>query len=195
MKGAIDKVHDFWFGELNTEGLSSAEFHSLWFTKNAATDERISREFGELVEQAAAGKFDDWSVSDRGLLALIVLLDQFSRNIYRNSGRAFAADSRALELAQRAIANDRHLGLPTIHKVFLYLPLEHCEDLPTQDKCVALFDALVQSAGPEVEGFAQYAVAHRDVIAQFGRFPHRNAILDRPSTPDEREYLANNGGF
>ena len=194
-KDAIDNIHRFWFGQLDDRGLSPPELNSLWFTKSAATDDQIREQFGDLVEQAMTGQLDDWAITDRGLMALIVLLDQFTRNIYRDSGQAFAADARAFELAMGAIDSGRHLALPAVHKVFLYLPLEHTEDLAVQEECVALFEALVQDVGTDVQGFAQYAVAHRDVIARFGRFPHRNALLGRTSTPEEIEYLASNGGF
>jgi uncharacterized protein (DUF924 family) len=195
MAEPYDCIHDFWFGELNDEGLSAPEFHKLWFSKSDSTDRQIETQFGPMIEQAAAGKLNDWSADDRGLIALIILLDQFTRNVYRDSAQAFSADPLALNIALAAIDSGRHLEIPAIHRVFLYLPLEHSEDLDLQEQCVALFNDLVKSAGPEMEGYAQYAVAHRDVITKFGRFPHRNAILSRDSSKEELEYLATHGGF
>jgi uncharacterized protein (DUF924 family) len=195
MTESIDTIHRFWFGELNDKGLSGAEFQSLWFKKSEVTDQRIQERFGDLIQQAVAGQLNDWVTTDHGLVALIILLDQFTRNVCRNSPSAFSADPLALKLALQAVDNGRHLDLPAIHRVFLYLPLEHSEDLAIQEKCVALFEELVKSVGLGVEGFAGYATAHRDVIARFGRFPHRNAILDRDSSKEELEYLATHGGF
>jgi uncharacterized protein (DUF924 family) len=195
MTESIDTIHRFWFGELNDKGLSGAEFQSLWFKKSEVTDQRIQERFGDLIQQAVAGQLNDWVTTDHGLVALIILLDQFTRNVCRNSPSAFSADPLALKLALQAVDNGRHLDLPAIHRVFLYLPLEHSEDLAIQEKCVALFEELVKSVGAGVEGFAGYATAHRDVIARFGRFPHRNAILGRDSSKEELEYLATHGGF
>jgi len=145
---------------------------------------------------ALDGHLDGWADGDPGLLALVLLLDQFTRNIHRGSAQAFAGDPAALALARHAVAAGRHQRLPLIHRVFLYLPLEHSEKLADQDRCVALFRALGEdSAHPLVTEFTRYAKAHRDVIARFGRFPHRNAALGRPSTPAEQDWLASHGGF
>lgn len=192
---AIDAVHHCWFGELDAQGLSAPRFHALWFTKSESTDQMLQRQFGDLLPRARRGELDTWIASDRGLIALIVLLDQFSRNIHRDTPDAFSADDKALALALQAIAAGRHLQLPLIHRVFLYLPLEHCEDLAIQEQCVSLFDALVAAGGEAMAGYAQYAVAHRDVIKQFGRFPHRNHILGRTSSQAELDYLETHGGF
>jgi uncharacterized protein (DUF924 family) len=151
---------------------------------------------GQLVEGAVAGELERWENSDRGLVALILLLDQFTRNIYRNTPAAFSGDARALDLAQRTIVAGHHQRLPAIHQVFLYMPLEHSENIDTQEECVTLFEELAAVTGHEqIENFCRYAVAHREVIEQFGRFPHRNAILGRESTPGEIEYLKIHGGF
>ena len=196
MDSAIDDIHDFWFGELDDAGMCSPKQRELWFKKSGATD-RICRErFGTLVDEAVAGGLESWRESDRGLVALVLLLDQFTRNIHRDTPQAFAGDPRALSLAQATIASGHHRRLPAIHQVFLFMPLEHCEDLEVQEECVTLFEALAAVTGSEeIAAFTRYAVAHRDVIALFGRFPHRNAVLGRDSTPDELAYQAQHGGF
>ena len=196
MDKKIDEILMFWFGQLNTAGLSEPGQHGLWFKSSETTDRQCRELFGSCVEQAIAGCLDDWTASDKGLMALILLLDQFPRNIYRGATAAFSGDPRALALAQQAIADNRHTDMPPIHRVFLYLPLEHSEDLEAQDLCVALFEELAESTGGEqMADFSRYAKAHRDVIASFGRFPHRNAIFARASTPAEVKHLETHGGF
>lgn len=192
----IDDIHAFWFGELDEAGMCSADRNSLWFAANPEADASCRRRFGALVEQAIAGELDSWKTTDPGLVAQVILLDQFTRNIYRGTPAAFAGDSRALDLAQQTIASGRYQRLPAIHQVFLYLPLEHTEDPEVQEECVTLFEELAVVTGNElIAKSTRYAVAHRDVIAQFGRFPHRNAILSRESSPDELAYLEKHGGF
>lgn len=196
MDEAIDDIHHYWFGELQPNGLCAPEKQPLWFKKSRDTDRDIRLRFGPLVERAVRGELDHWAETDRGLVALVLLLDQFSRNIYRDTPDAFAGDERALALALAAIDSDRHLALPAIHRVFLYLPLEHCENLSSQDRCVVLFDELARESGEDkIAEFARYATAHQLVIARFGRFPHRNPILGRDSSKEELDYLATDGGF
>ncbi len=196
MEDPIGAVLDFWFGELDGVGMSDAVHRKLWFSADPALDARIRARYGTLVATALDGGLDDWADGDGGLVALVLLLDQFTRNIYRGSAQAFAGDPAALALARRAIAAGRHQRLPLIHRVFLYLPLEHSEALADQDRCVALFRALGGESGhPQAAEFTRYAQAHRDVIARFGRFPHRNAVLGRSSTPAEEAWLARHGGF
>lgn len=196
MTDTIEAIHDFWFGELDDNGLCASDRQALWFGANAETDAVCRARFGASLAQALDGQLQGWAGTDRGLVALVVLLDQFSRNIHRGSAQAFAGDARALSLSQEAISTGRHLRLPAIHRVFLYLPLEHCEDLAVQEQCVALFEELARLMGhPQFAGFARYALAHRDVIARFGRFPHRNAALGRASSADELAHLEKHGGF
>lgn len=196
MTDAIEDIHEFWFGELDRDGMTVQDRNSLWFGADDKTDETCRARFGAALTLALQGKLDDWPHTDRGLIALVVLLDQFSRNIHRGSAQAFDGDARALALALDNIADDRHLTMPAIHRVFLYLPLEHCEDLVIQEKCVSLFEALeAESKHPRFASFTRYAQAHRDVIATFGRFPHRNAILGRSSSAQEQDYLEKHGGF
>jgi uncharacterized protein (DUF924 family) len=196
LRATIDEILAYCFGPLDSEGLSAPQAHSLWFTASTTTDETCRTRFGHLLEQAAAGKLDEWATSNDGLMALVLLLDQMSRNVYRGDAAAFGGDSQALELAVQAINQGRHLTMPLIHRVFMYLPLEHSEDLDLQEKCVSLFDELVADTGlPQMAGFRRYAAAHRDVIAQFGRFPHRNSPLGRESTPEELLHMSTHKGF
>lgn len=196
MDAKVQRLHDFWFGPLDDAGFCAPAQHDLWFKKSDVTDATCRREFGDWVEQALAGELDHWADSDPGLVALVILLDQFTRNIYRDSPKAFAGDPKALALVQACIAAGHHQRLPAIHQVFLFMPLEHSEDLDVQEECVALFEELAAITGSELmRNFTGYAVAHREVIARFGRFPHRNRILGRQSSAEEEAYLARNGGF
>ena len=196
MTDTINAIHRFWFGELDEAGMCVADHNPLWFTASVRTDEVCRARFGNAVLRAMAGELDFWADTDAGLVALIIALDQFTRNIHRGTPQAFAGDATALALAQQTIASRHHLHLAAIHQVFLYLPLEHCEDREVQEECVTLFEQLAAVTGHEqIASFTRYAAAHRDVIAQFGRFPHRNAILGRRSTPAELAYLEQHSGF
>jgi uncharacterized protein (DUF924 family) len=192
----IDNILAFWFGKLDEAGLCLEDRNPLWFTASDKTDATCRTDYGQLVEQALAGELDSWADTDDGLIALIILLDQFTRNSYRGTARAFAGDSQALALAQDTIASGRYQRLPAIYQVFLYMPLEHHEDAEVQEACVTLFEELAEITGnAQIASFTRYAVAHRDVIAQFARFPHRNALLGRESTAEELTYLQTHGGF
>ncbi len=196
MAAAIDAIHEFWFGELDDTGMCASERNPLWFGSSAENDARCREQFHDLVEQAVGGGLESWEDRDDGLIALVLLLDQMTRNIYRGSAAAFSGDERALDLAQRTISSGHYQRLPAIHQVFLYMPLEHNEDPEVQEECVTLFEELAVVTGNEqIDNFTRYAVAHRDVIAKFGRFPHRNELLGRTSTPAELEYLEKHGGF
>lgn len=196
MREEIEAIHSFWFGPLDDAGLCATDRNALWFKATPATDEACSERFGDLVGRALAGDLGEWATANRGLIALVLLLDQFTRNIFRDTARAFSGDARALGLAQKTIASGHHQRLPAIHQAFLFLPLEHHEDLEVQEECVTLFEELAAVTGSEqIAGFTRYAVAHRDVIARFGRFPHRNAVLGRESTAAERAWLERHGGF
>jgi uncharacterized protein (DUF924 family) len=196
MQQRIDAILDYWFGELDADGLCREDRNKLWFQSTPSSDDTCRQLFGALVEQALAGDLELWAEGDDGLVALIVLLDQFTRNIFRGTPRAFAGDPTANRLATAAIDSGHWLQLPAIHRVFVLLPLEHSENLADQERCVALYQQLnAEYDTPQFASFARYAVAHRDVIAQFGRFPHRNAILERSSTPEELQHLEQHGGF
>ena len=196
MNKGVDAIHEYWFGRLDEAGMCAADRNALWFNANAQDDAHCRERFHTLVDLAVAGDLDDWAAQDDSLVALLVLLDQFTRNIYRGTARAFSGDTRALTLAQETIASGRYQRLPAIHQVFLYMPLEHCEDPEVQEECVTLFEELaVVTGNAQIASFTRYAVAHRDVITRFGRFPHRNAILGRESSPQELAYLEQHSGF
>jgi len=181
----------FWFGEPGSpDHLRPRE---LWFTKSDATDRLIAERFGALVEGALLGEHDDWAATPRGALALVIVLDQFTRNIFRGTPRAFAGDPRALALATRLVDTGRHLALAPAERWFVYMPFEHSERLLDQYESVRLFERL---AADGLEGPLEWARKHFDVVVRFGRFPHRNAILGRASTPQEVEFLKQPGsGF
>jgi len=158
-----------------------------WFAKDAAFDERFRSQCMALHEAAAGGQLEDWPAEPEGALALVLLLDQFPRNCFRGTPRMFATDALARATATRAIAAGYDRAIEAELRVFFYLPFEHSEDLADQDRSVAL-------SAPLSEEYRRYADLHRDVIRRFGRFPHRNAVLGRETTPDERRFL-DGGGF
>ena len=179
--------------------MCSAEHQKLWFNPPDGTDQYIRERFGELVEQAVRGALYSWADTPQGLMALVILLDQFTRNVYRGTPEAFSGDERALALARQAVSQGMDSTMPTVHRIFLYMPFEHAEDLAAQDEGLACFARLMDEA-PEsqrerIGSFQRYAVAHREVIAQFGRFPHRNRLLGRESTTEELAHLDKHGGF
>lgn len=186
---APDAVLDFWFGA-PPEGVTP-ERRKLWFGKSADTDALIRERFGNLHGQARSGDLTHWRAKARSCLAYVIVTDQFPRNLFRGTPDAFATDALALSAARSAIEAGFDRSLTPVERAFLYLPFEHSEDLADQDRAVALFDALRQEPG--MDGFHDYAVAHRRIVARFGRFPHRNEILGRASTPEERAFLKEPG--
>ena len=180
-------ILDFWFGPREERGASRRE----WFRKDEAFDQRLRERFGALHAAAASGERDGWRAECQPMLALVIVLDQFSRNLYRDDARAFAQDAHALACSREALARgDDRLLLP-VERQFLYMPFEHSEDLADQDRCVELMGAL--DAYPQTRGLVEWAHKHRDIIRRFGRFPHRNAALGRTSTSEEREFLQQPG--
>ena len=192
-----DTLHAFWFGTSPQDAEVIASQSALWWQKQPAVDAHIRHRFAPLVERAATGELDSWLGELRGRLALILLTDQFPRNIWREQAAAFAFDVLALRWAKEALA----LGLDTrarpIERVFLYLPLEHSENLADQQHAVRLFDALAASVSSELrpafDGFLDYARRHLEIIERFGRFPHRNAALGRETTAAEADFLRQPG--
>jgi uncharacterized protein (DUF924 family) len=160
---------------------------TAWFRKDNAFDTAFRTRFLDAHEAAARGELDNWADTAEGALALILLLDQFPRNCFRGSSAMFATDEKAIAVADAAIAEGHDLLLPEDIRVFVYLPFEHAEDLALQERCVAL-------CAPLREDYLRFAVVHHDIIARFGRFPHRNAVLERESTAEELAFLAE-GGF
>lgn len=184
----IDEVLTFWFQDPTGQ---TTKNRKEWFAKDPKFDQEIRDRFLGLYEQAATGQLNHWPETAPGMLALILVLDQFPRNLFRGDPRAFATDARALALTQTAIARGFDQVLPLIQRWFVYLPLMHSEDLAIQQQSVEYFRQLEQD--PETQSCYPYALKHRDVIQQFGRFPHRNAILGRPSTPAEIAFLQQPG--
>lgn len=193
----VNAILEFWFGPPAGDTATAQARRRLWWAKDATIDAGIRGRFGALVEAAAASRHDAWAEDPRGRLALILLFDQFPRNMYRDTPRAFAYDALARELALAGIAAGADQQLRAIERVFCYLPLEHAESLELQDRCVALFTALAagvpEADQPVFAGYLDYAVRHREVIRRFGRFPHRNRILKRASTAEEEKFLQEPG--
>jgi uncharacterized protein (DUF924 family) len=182
------EVLEFWFGE--PPGAARAE----WFRKDAAFDAQIRSRFGALHDAAARRELESWRAAPESMLALVVVLDQFSRNLHRGDARAFAQDAHARDCAREALARADEARLLPVQRQFLYLPLEHSEDLADQERCVELMRSL--EPFEPTKGLTEWAVKHRDIVARFGRFPHRNAALGRASTPEEVEFLKQPGsGF
>lgn len=177
-------ILEFWFGP--TPGAERPE----WFRKDDAFDARVRERFGEAVAAAIDGDFEDWAATPRGALALVILLDQFTRNVHRDTPRAFAGDARALAVAQHAIARGFDRRLSPVERWFLYMPFQHAESREVQRRSLALFEALAQDGLP---GPLDWARKHAAVIERFGRYPHRNAVLGRASTPEEIAFLQQPG--
>ncbi|MFC3607695.1 DUF924 family protein [Stutzerimonas tarimensis] len=188
---------DWWFGEGATAVEIAAEKQRLWFGYRPEQDAEAREHFAALTDQALAGGLDDWTMAPQGWLALILLLDQLPRMIYRGTPAAFAGDERAQQLVRDGLVQGGDMLLPPIQRVFVYLVLEHSENLAAQEQALAYFAMLRDIAEPAeqplFDDFADFALRHRDVIARFGRFPHRNKILDRPSTDAEQAFLAQPG--
>jgi uncharacterized protein (DUF924 family) len=175
---APEDIIRFWF---------SSETRSRWFEASEAFDAEVRERFGTLSESASCGELDDWARTPEGSLALLLLLDQVPRNIYRHTARAFRSDEKALALAKNAVSAGFDRSFGKHERLFFYLPFEHAEDRAAQDASVRLFEALGD------DEYTDYARRHRDVIYRFGRFPHRNEQLGRTSTEAEIEYLRQPG--
>ncbi len=189
---AASVVLDFWFLPADAPGHDRPRVE--WFRKDAAFDDAIRQQFGALVDDALAGRLPDWGDSAEAILARILLLDQFTRNLFRGEARAFAGDAAALALAEQLVSSGRDKNLPPIRRWFAFMPFMHSESLIAQERSVALFAALRREAQEGAFDSAyDYAVRHRDIVERFGRFPHRNAVLGRASTVAEEEFLRQPG--
>lgn len=190
-----EQVLDFWFADADAGPEAAERRQRIWFSGGEAFDQRCSDGFSETLAAATRGRLDHWKATPRGRLALIVLLDQFSRNIYRGTAAAFAQDAQALTLCREGIELGHDLQLSPIERTIFYMPLEHAEDGEIQALSVRHFEALAAHAPAPLRTLLQanvdYVHNHRDIIEAFGRFPHRNAVLGRQSTPEEEAYLAN----
>ena len=182
------EIYDYWFGAPGSP--EHGTVRAFWFRGGPAVDREIRDRFEVDYRRAAAGEYAGWMREKESTLALVVALDQFPRNIYRGDPRSFEADAEARAVARHIVSSPWHAELLPVQRVFAYLPFEHSEDLADQTRAVELFEAI--GPHPERENWADYAIRHKVIIEQFGRFPHRNAILGRPSTPAEEAWLAGN---
>ena len=185
----VEEILDFWFG--SPKSVDYGKERSFWFTKNPEFDRELSDRFLLDYEQAARGELDYLQDSPLGCLTLVLLLDQFGRNMFRGTPKSFATDAKALSVAKSAVDQGCDRALLPVQRWFIYLPFEHSENLADQERCVELFATL--SNHPESANTIEYALRHKAVIERFGRFPHRNKILGRVNTPAEAEFLKQPG--
>lgn len=192
----IDEVLDYWFGPLDEHGLASSERSQRWWAKDEAFDREIEERFGPLLEAADRGELSP-SSDPRARLAALIVLDQFSRNVGRGSAAMFEHDGAALRLAKRMVQDGDDRALPASMRSFCYMPYMHSEDLADQERCIELFEVMAKESSGPVHDTAtnqiDFARRHRDIIARFGRFPHRNELLGRESTAEERAFLQEDG--
>ena len=190
----IDAILAFWFREEELSAPQVDRRMDTWFSEDPVLDHEIERDFAADVDAASSGDLDHWAETPRGRLALILLLDQFRRNIYRGTAKAYALDKMALKLCVEGAMEKKDDGLSPIEKVFFYMPLQHSESPKVQAKSVALFSRLAEAVTPTYretfQTIAQFAELHADIIDAYSRFPHRNRVLGRENTPEEAEYLA-----
>lgn len=189
MPSESDRVLDFWFGPEDEPGYG--EWREAWFRKDEAFDDEVRERFGELYEEAASGALDGWRDDARSCLALVILLDQFPRNMFRGDPRTHATDDKALEASKYAVDRALDRELPGFQRQFLYMPFMHSEDLEDQRRSVELFEIL--AGVPDSTDVTSYAARHMEIVERFGRFPHRNELLGRASTPEEAEFLGQPG--
>ena len=187
-----EKILSFWFAP-PAEGEDRPTGKDLWFGQSMRVDRLVEKRFGRLLEDARAGRLDGWASTARGRLALILLLDQVSRHVHRESPHAYASDERALSLCLDGLDDGLDQQLTAIERCFFYMPAMHSEDADTQLTSVEIFQELVDQVGAEEASlcgeFLEYAKRHQDVVERFDRFPHRNSILGRRSTAEESAYL------
>jgi len=190
----IDAVLDFWFREKELTAPQIDGRMDVWFGEDPLFDEEISREFSSDVDLASAGKLDHWAHKPNGRLALILLLDQFRRNLYRNTAEAFAMDKAALKLCVEGAMEKEDRGLTPIQRAFFYMPLQHAESRKVQQKSREIYNKLAEAVSATYketfETIAQFAELHADIVERYGRFPHRNVIMNRENSAEENEYLA-----
>jgi uncharacterized protein (DUF924 family) len=190
----IDAVIAFWFRTQELTAPQVDQRMDVWFGADDVFDHECKKEFADDVDSASEGKLDHWAHEPRGRLALILLLDQFRRNIYRGTADAFSKDRAALKLCVEGAMEKKDQGLAPIERAFFYMPLQHAESAKVQAKSVELFTKLAEAVSPTYretfETMTQFAELHRDIVEQFGRFPHRNSLLNRANTAEEDEYLS-----
>jgi uncharacterized protein (DUF924 family) len=192
-RARIDAILAFWFKEHELSAPQIDRRMDIWFGEDQAFDHEIKQEFAADVEKASAAELDHWAQDPRGRLALIILLDQFRRNIHRGTAKAYERDKVALKLCVEGAMEKKDKGLTPIQRAFFYMPLQHAESRKVQGKSTAIFNRLAEAVSPTYQEtfltIAQFAELHRDIVERFGRFPHRNKVLERENTPEEDEYL------
>ena len=190
----IEQILSFWFKEQELSAPQIDRRMDIWFGEDLVFDHEIEKEVSDDIEKASDGKLGHWTDEPHGRLAVILLLDQFRRNIYRGTVKAFSHDNVALKLCVEGAMEKKDKGLTPIQRVFFYMPLQHAESRRVQAKSVELYERLAESVSPTLQEtfltVAQFAELHKDIVDQFGRFPHRNSLLGRENTPEEDEYLA-----
>lgn len=190
----IERILSFWFKARELTAPQIDGRMESWFGEDPVLDHEIEKAFGNDVEDASSGKIEYWSHQPNGRLALILLLDQFRRNIYRGTADAFAKDKLALKLCVEGAMQKKDKGFTPIQRVFFYMPLQHAESRKVQAKSVDIYRRLAQAVSPTYretfETIAQFAELHCDIVERFGRFPHRNKLLNRQNSPEEEEFLA-----
>ncbi len=193
----IDTILEFWFRAQELSAPQIDRRMDIWFGEDEVFDLECKKNFADDVENASEEKLDHWAHKPLGRLALILVLDQFRRNIYRNTAEAFSKDNIALKLCVEGAMAKKDQGLTPIQRAFFYMPLQHAESAKVQAKSVELFTKLAEAVSPTYrrtfETMTQFAELHRDIIEQFGRFPHRNQLLNRENTAEEDEYLSIDG--
>jgi uncharacterized protein (DUF924 family) len=191
---AAREVLDFWFSATELDAPQIDSRMERWFGGGPDIDARIRDRFGENVRSALAGRLEHWAGTAEGRLALIILLDQFCRNVYRGTSKAFVGDRRALKLCDEGSIRGDYKALSAIQRVFFFMPLQHSESLNVQDKSVRIFNALAEGVSATQHEtfltFAHFAELHHDIVARFGRFPHRNRHLGRRNTAEEQQFLS-----
>ena len=194
MRSWFVPILQFWFGDVDELGRSDVQHSRRWFMKDEAFDRTIADHFGQTYADVRAGLREAWLDDPRGRVAYVIVLDQFARNMFRGTARMFEGDRQALAAAVEGVARHDDAALTVNERSFLYTPYMHSEELGMQERSVALFEELAASAPSELRGSlaaaVQYAKKHHDIVARYGRFPHRNTVLGRESTPAEQAFLA-----
>ncbi len=190
---SAEEILEYWFGSHTDPSAVNESMSKLWWGKSPETDRDCEERFGATLAQASAGELDAWSAEPASCTALIIVLDQLTRMLHRDTARMYENDARALALTTRMIDSGQDARVPAIRRVFIYMPLMHAESVEAQDRGVDVYaklaEAVPESAREPFTKFHGYMVLHRDIVARFGRFPHRNGILGRDSTPEELEFL------
>lgn len=189
----IDGVLHYWFGRVEETVIPSETRARIWFGEDVSIDQEIKAKFSEQLDLAIAGKYDDWKQTPRGQLAMIIMLDQFSRHVYRGASKAYQQDCGAIKICAEGMEHEYDHNLSLIERVFYYFPLLHSEHITYQESSIRAYEILVELALPETkiiyESFFKFANHHYSIVRRFGRFPQRNVVLKRKSTQEEEEYL------